>query len=170
MNRALVPVTLVTLFVVGLQLAIFTTLRVDGVVVMLVWLWPLCMGLVGDGALALISAVVAGLFFDTHASTPFGITAVVGLALAYVATRLGREGVGDLDSAAWWVTPLIALVAGFVAPALYVALGAIELNFGLWRGSLVPDMIVNAGAFFLFARPVARVARSVSRLGERARR
>ena len=170
MSRALVPVTFVTLFIVGFQLAIFTTLRIDGVVIMLVWLWPLCMGLAGYSSLALVSAIVAGLFFDTHATTPFGLTAVVGLGLAYVASKLGREGVGDLDSAAWWVTPLIALAAGFLAPAFYVALGAVELNFGLWRGSLVPVMMVNAGAFFILSRPVVRVARSVGRFGERARR
>ena len=170
MSRALVPVTFVTLIVVGFQLAILTTMRIDGVVVMLVWLWPLCMGLAGFSSLSFVTAVVAGLFLDTHAATPFGLTAVVGLGLAYVASRLGREGIGDLDSAAWWVTPLIALAGGFLAPALYVALGAIELNFGLWRGSLVPAMIVNAGAFFILARPATRVARSVGRFGERARR
>ena len=77
-----------------------------GVVVMLVWLWPLAMGLAGLTALSLLGALVAGVFFDTHAMTPFGLTALVAILLAYGASRLGREGVGDLDSAAWWVTPV----------------------------------------------------------------
>ncbi len=170
MSRALAPVTLVTLFLVGLQLAIFTTLRFDGVVIMLVWLWPLAMGLAGVTSLALTAAVVAGLFFDTHGTTPFGLTAAVGLALAYGASRLGREGVGDLDSAAWWVTPLLGALGGFSAPLLYTFFGLFTLNFSLWRGSVLAVMVVNACAFFVLARPMARLARAVSGAGERARR
>jgi hypothetical protein len=169
-RRALVPVTLVTLIVVGFQLAIFSTLRFEGVVIMLVWLWPLCVGLAGFTSPALMAALVAGLFFDTHATTPFGLTALVGLVLAYAASRLGREGVGDLDSAAWWVTPLLGALGGFCAPLLYTFLGFFTLNFGLWRGSLVDAMGVNAVAFFVLARPITRVARSVSGARERARR
>lgn len=158
MTRSVVPVTLVTLFLVALQLSVLSSLRFAGVVVMLVWLWPLCLGLVGRTGLGLWSALVAGVFFDTHAVTPFGLSAVVALALTYSASRLGKEGVGDLDSAAWWVTPLLAAVGGFAAPALYVAAGVFVLNFSLWRNSLVPMMVVNAVAFMFLARPVTRVA------------
>ncbi len=164
------PLIIATLFVVGLQLAVFTTLRVEGAVIMLVWLWPLAMGLAGYTGLALVAAVVAGVFFDTHATTPFGLSVLVALSLAYGASRLGREGVGDLDSAAWWVTPLLGALAGFIAPALFVAFGVLTLDFGLWRGSLVQAMVVNAVAFFVLARPLTRVARGVGRIGERARR
>ena len=170
MRRAIAPVTLMTFIVVGFQLAIFSTLRFEGVVVMLVWLWPLCVGLAGFTSLALTAALIAGLFVDTHATTPFGLTAIVGLILAYSASRLGREGVGDLDSAAWWVTPLLAALGGFCAPALYTFFGFFTLNFGLWRGSLANAMVVNAVAFFVLARPVTRVARSMSGARERARR
>jgi len=120
MRRALLPVTVVTLIVVAVQLSIFSSLRFAGVVVMIVWLWPLAMGLAGLTTLALWCAIVAGVFFDTHATTPFGLTALVAVVLAYGASRLGREGVGDLDSAAWWVTPLLAAAAGFIAPVLFV--------------------------------------------------
>ena len=170
MTRALVPVTLVTLVVVGVQLAIFSTLRVEGAVIMLVWLWPVAMGLMGYTAVGLVVGLESGLFFDTHSAAPFGLTIVVGVALAWVASRLGKEGVGDLDSAAWWVTPLLAAVAGAVAPFLYVALGYLELNGSLWRGSVLASAEVNAVAFFLLARPAARLARSVGRVGERVRR
>ncbi len=170
MTRALVPVTLMTLVVVGLQLAIFSTLRVEGVVVMLVWLWPAVMGLMGFTSIAVVVAMESGFFFDTHSAAPFGLTIVVGVVLAWLASRLGREGVGDLDSAAWWVTPVLAAVAGAVAPFLYVALGYLELNGTLWRGSVLASAEVNAVAFFVLARPVARLARSVGRVGERVRR
>jgi cell shape-determining protein MreD len=164
-RRVIVPVTLVTLFVVAIQLSIFSSWRVSGVVVMIVWLWPLAMGLAGLTSLALWCAVVAGVFFDTHAVTPFGLTALVALALAYGASRLGKEGVGDLDSAAWWVTPLIAAAAGFVAPALFVGASFFTLNFSFWRDSLLTTMIVNAVAFFVLARPMTRLARWVGNFG-----
>lgn len=137
---------------------------------MLVWLWPLCVGLAGYTSLALFVALLGGIMFDTHATTPFGLTALVGMVLGYAASRLGREGVGDLDSAAIWVTPVIAAVGGFMAPLLYVGGGYFELNFGLWRGSLLSSMFINAGAFFLFSRWVSRFAKLVGSVGEKARR
>jgi hypothetical protein len=169
-RRALAPVTVMSLIVVGLQLAVFSTLRVQGVVVMLVWLWPLAMGLAGYTSLAVSAAVIAGLFFDTHGTTPFGLTAAVGVTIAYFASRLGREGVGDLDSAAWWVTPLLAALGGFSAPMLFMFFGFFALDFGLWRASVLWVMVVNAVAFFVFARPVTRLARAVGGVGERVRR
>ena len=161
------PVTLVTLLIVAIQLSVFSSWRVSGVVIMIVWLWPLAMGLAGLTSLALWSAIVAGVFFDTHTVTPFGLTAIVALALAYGASRLGKEGVGDLDSAAWWVTPLIAAAAGFFAPALFVGASFFTLDFSLWRDSLLPAMIVNAVAFFILARPMTRLARWVGSTGAR---
>jgi cell shape-determining protein MreD len=169
-SRALVPVTLVTLFIVALQLSILSSLRFAGVVVMLVWLWPLAMGLAGFTVLSVWSALVAGVFFDTHAVTPFGLTAAVGMLLAYGASRLGKEGVGDLDSAAWWVTPIIAAGGGFVAPLLYVAGAFLTLHFSLWRGSTPAMMVVNAVAFLVLARPVSHLARAVGNVGVRVRR
>ena len=170
MRRAIVPATLLTLIIVALQLEVLSSLRFAGVVVMLVWLWPLAVGLTGFTSLALWVALVGGVFFDTHATTPFGLTALVGMILAYGASRLGKEGIGDLDSAAMWVTPALGALGGLVAPFIYCATGVIELNFQLWRGSLLASMVVNACAFFLLARPFTRLAKVLSNVGERARR
>ena len=170
MSRALIPVTIVSFFIVAIQLSIFSTLRFCGVVFMLVWLWPFTLGLAGFTTLSIWGALVAGVFFDTHTTTPFGLTAAVGIALAYSASRLGREGVGDLDSAAWWVTPVLAAGAGAAAPVIYSLGGVGVLNFSLWHGSLLNMIIVNGGAFFLLARPVSRLASIVGNLGVRARR
>ena len=170
MIRALIPVTVVTMFIIGVQLSVFSTWRIAGVVFMLVWLWPFALGLAGFTTLSIWAGVVGGVFFDTHATTPFGLTAMVGVVLAFGASRLGKEGVGDLDSAAWWVTPVLAAVAGLFAPLLYVMGGAFALNFNLWRGSVLAMMVVNAVAFLILARPVTRLARSVAHVGERVRR
>ena len=164
------PAVVVTLFIVGVQLAVLTNLRVAGVVVMAVWLWPLAVGLSGSTALGIIVAGVGGLCVDAHAITPFGLTAVVGGLVAWVAARLGREGIGDLESAAWWVTPILGAIVGLLAPALYVFLGAVVLNFSLWRGSVLNAMWVNAIAFAVFARPTARLGRMVTRLSPAMRR
>jgi hypothetical protein len=128
------------------------------------------MGLAGFTSLALYVALVGGVLVDTHATTPFGLTAIVGLLLAYSSSLLGREGVGDLDSAAYWVTPVLAAVGGFFAPLVYTFGGVFAFNFELWRGSLVAMMVVNAVAFLLLARLVTRLARGVASVGERVRR
>jgi hypothetical protein len=78
--------------------------------------------------------------------------------------------VGDLDSAAWYVTPILAGVGGFVAPLLFTVSGAFALNFNLWRGSVLAMMVVNGVAFMVLARPVVRLARAVSNSGERVHR
>ena len=41
MRRALVPAVVATLIIEALQLTVLSSLRIEGVVVMLVWLWPL---------------------------------------------------------------------------------------------------------------------------------
>ena len=166
MRRVVVPVTLVTLVLVAIQLDVFSSLRFAGAVVMIVWLWPFCVGLTGATALALYSATLSGVFFDTHSPTPFGLALVVALVLAWFASRLGREGIGDLDSAAWWVTPVLAAVAGFLAPLLFVAVGVLALHGSMWRNGLLGAMVVNALAFFVLARPAVRLARWTS--GQRA--
>lgn len=170
MTQARGLITLVTLIVVAVQFAVFTEWRFAGVVVMLVWLWPVAVGLTGLTSLALFAGLLSGLLFDAQSATPFGLSALVGLLLAYFASRLGKEGVGDLDSAALWVTPALAAAAGFIAPLIFVVSGVFALNFSLWRGSLLDSMLVNAVAFFLLARPVTRVAFAMSATARRARR
>jgi len=169
-RRALVPALLVTLVIVAVQLEILSSLRFFGVVIMVVWLWPLVMGLAGYTALSLFVALVGGLLFDTHATTPLGLSVVVGLLLAYVASLLGREGIGDIDSAAIWVTPVLGAIGGAAAPVLFTIGGFFVFNFGLWRGSLLATILVNAAAFLLLARPMTRLAMSVASFGEKTRR
>ncbi len=168
MSRAVIPLTIVTLFVVAIQLQLLSTLRAAGAVIMLVWLWPFVVGLTGALAPALWVAALSGLFFDTRSTTPFGLTIVVAVVLAWFAARLGREGVGDLDSAAWWVPPVLAGVAGLLAPAGYVVLATLAQDHGLWHDHLVASMVVNALVFAVVARPLARLARRLT-LGGRGR-
>ena len=161
---------LVTLVVLGVQLSVCSQWRVAGVVVMLIWLWPVAVGLTGLTSLAILAGLLAGVLFDAQSATPFGLSALVGMLLGYAASRLGREGVGDLESAALWVTPVIAGVAGLIAPLLYVSSGVFALDFSLWRYGLVDAMVVNAVAFFFLARPFTRVAQVITKSAIRVRR
>ena len=170
MTKARGLMLLVTLAVVGVQLAVFTQWRFAGVVVMIIWLWPVAVGLTGLTSLAVVSGLLAGLLFDAQSATPFGLSALIGALLGYFASRLGKEGVGDLDSAALWVTPALAAAAGFAAPLLFVVSGVFALNFTLWHDSLVDSMLVNAVAFFVLARPVTRLAFALSASAMRVRR
>ena len=97
------------------------------------------------------------------------MTAIVGGLIALGSIRLAREGVGDLEGAAWWMTPLLAAVVGFFAPLLFVLTGIFALDFSLWHGSLVASMLVNAVFFALLARPVARLVTFTSGTSRRRR-
>ena len=168
-SRALLALSILGLFLVAIQLDILAGLRVAGVVVMVIWLWPFCIAIVGQAAAAVASGVVLGLLFDAHTSTPYGLTAIVGGLIALGSIRLAREGVGDLEGAAWWMTPLLAAVVGFFAPLLFVLTGIFALDFSLWHGSLVASMLVNAVFFALLARPIARLVAFTSGTSRRRR-
>ena len=170
MSLARSVTAVVTVALVALQLLVGSNVRLLGVVAMLIWLWPVAIGLTGLTSLAVAAGAVAGFLWDAYASTPLGLGAAVGALLGYGASRLGREGVGDLDSAAWWMTPLLGAVAGLVAPLLFVVLGSVMLDFALWHGSVVDAMIVNAAVFALLARPVTRLARWTCASALRGRR
>ena len=154
MSRLLAVLVVITGLLVAVQLDVLSHVRIFGVVVMVVWLWPFCLGLLGAGPAALITGAVAGLCFDAHAATAFGLNAAVGAALAAIAVRLGRNSVGDVDGAAWWTAPALAAATGLLAPLLFVGAGAFTLDFSLWRGSLLTTMAVNAVVFALVARPL----------------
>ena len=166
-NGAFVKTTVLTVIVVALQLALFSTARIGNVVVMIVWMWPVALGLAGSTSLALWGGLAGGVLFDTHCLTPFGLTALVGAALGYGAAMLGKEGVGDLVASAWWMTPGIGALAGFVAPLLYVVGGIFYLNVTLFHGSVGEMMGVNFVAFFLLMRPLTRVAQWSVKVGRR---
>jgi cell shape-determining protein MreD len=151
-----------TVLVVAVQIAVVSPLRVWGVVVMLVWLWPLALGLTANTTVAVTAGAVAGMLFDSFSATPYGLTGVVGALLAWGISSLAREGVGDLDAAAWWVPPGLMAVGGLVAPMLYVIVGALTGHTGYWRASLVAMMALNAVVFAVLARPVSRVAQRLA--------
>jgi cell shape-determining protein MreD len=163
--RGWVALALATVTLVGVQIAIVSPLRVSGVVVMVVWLWPLALGLTARPAVAVGGGLLAGLLFDSFTATPYGLSAVVGALLAWAISALAREGVGDLDASAWWVPAGLLALGGLVAPVLYVVIGTLTGHTGYWRASLVAMMVLNAVVFAVLARPVARFAQRIAESG-----
>ena len=153
-------VMLASVLVVALQTAIVSSYRVAGIAIMIVWLWPLCVGLVGDTPSGLVAGATSGLLFDTHVATPFGLFTVTGALVGYAAGLLGREDLGDLRGAAWWMPLLIGGSCGLVTPLVFVIIGFCFGDIQLWRGDVGATMVMNAVAFGLALRPAVRVARA----------
>jgi len=163
-SRLLATLVVLTGLLVAVQVDVLAHVRIFGVVVMVVWLWPFVLGLLGAGPLAMVMGAVSGLCFDAHAATTFGLNAAVGVAVAAAALRLERNGVGDIDGAAWWTAPALAAMTGLVAPLLLIVAGAFTLDFSLWRGSLLTTMVVNAVVFALMSRPLLVGTRMITGL------
>jgi hypothetical protein len=160
--RGALALAIATVVVVAIQITLVSPVRVGGVVIMVVWLWAMVLGLSVRPVLAITLAAVAGVLFDSFCATPFAATGVVGAALAWGIGRMAREGIGDLDASAWWVPPSLMALGGAIAPAAYVIVAGVLGQMGYWRGSLVTMMVVNSVAFFVLARPVARVAQRLA--------
>lgn len=169
MSRAVVLAGAASVLIVAVQVALISPLRIAGVVVMLVWLWPLALGLVGSTPVAVVAGFVAGLLFDAQSPTPFGAGALVGAALGGLVSILAREGVGDLDGSNWLVPVVLVGLGGLVAPLLYVAAAALLGQPRLYQASLLATMVVNAVAFAILARPAARLVQGLARAGGWAR-
>lgn len=170
MRRGWVLVAVISVVLVAIQVSWVSPLRIEGAVVMAVWLWPLLVGLVASTPLAIGAGAIAGLLFDARVATPFGLAAIVGAALGAAISLLAKEGIGDLDGAAWWVPPALIGLGGLVAPALFAGLAAVVGHASLWRNSLGAAMVVNAVAFAVLARPLGRATASLARAGGFARR
>lgn len=158
--RTWVPrVVLASIVVVALQTTVVSPARIAGIAIMAVWLWPLSVGLFGDQNSGVVAGVVTGFLFDTHVATPFGLFTVVGGIVGYVAGMLGREDLGDLRGAVWWMPLAIGGGFGFVTPVVFVIVGFFFGDIQLWRGDVGATMVVNALAFGLLLRPSVAMTR-----------
>ena len=159
MKTWLPRVAIASIVIVSLQITIVSPYRIAGIAIMLVWLWPLSVGLLGDQRSGVAAGIASGLLFDAHVATPFGLFAIVGAAVGYVAGLLGQEDLGDLRGAVWWMPLAIGGGFGFVTPVVLVVVGFFFGGTQLWRGDLGATMVVNALAFGFTLRPVVAVSR-----------
>lgn len=154
-------VALASVVIVAAQTTVVSPYRIAGIAIMVVWLWPLCVGLIGDQTAGVVAGVVSGFLFDAHVATPFGLFTVVGALVGYVAGILGREDLGDLRGSVWWMPLLIGGGFGFVTPIVLVVIGFFFGDIHLWRGDVGATMVVNAVALSLLLRPGVALSRII---------
>ena len=168
-NRNLVAVIVASVVVTSLQLTIVSPLRSAGVVIMVVWLWPIVLGLTGVTSLAVMGGVVSGFLFDAQCATPFGLSAIVGGLLGYVSGRLGDEGIGNFGGSAWWTAPVVSALGGFIAPLVFALLATMFDQLQVWHGSVGTMMVVNAIAFGILGYPGNLISHRLIRFSGRLR-
>ena len=170
-TRALIPVTVVTMFIVGVQLSVFSTLavrrrRLHARVALALRARPRGLHDAGASGRRSWAASSSTRTPPRPSASPrwwasCSPTARRASARKASATSTPRPGGSRRSS-----RPARASRRRSSTP-----LGGIGvLNFSLWHGSLVNSMVVNAVAFFVLARPVSRLARRVGRVGVRAYR
>jgi rod shape-determining protein MreD len=118
-----VRIGLVVIAVVVIQVGAVAHLRLGGVHPEMVWLLPLAAGLIGGTEFGAVVGFSSGLLLDCLLPTPFGLTALVGVLLGFVAGVLSERGVLSGIGAVWWMTPLMGAGAGLIGVMAYGVVG-----------------------------------------------
>ena len=155
----LIRLVIASALVGAVQLSVFSPIRLAHVTIMLMWVWALALGISLNRWYATIGGAVVGFMLDAQSSTPLLTFAVTGAVVGYLCGRLGEEGIGDLDGAAWWSGPIVGSL-GIVISVLSAMLIATIFGDGtFWRGNAGASMVVNMLIAAVLVRPVGRFAR-----------
>ena len=117
---------------------------------------PVGVALAAGTRAGMAAGLVGGAVADLFVPTPFGLTAVVCVAVGFCVGLLGEEGIGDLGGSAWWVAPALGFGAGLVAPALFALCGAALGHRSYLSVTLGVVCALDAIACALLVRPVMR--------------
>ena len=143
----------------AVQLSALSPIRIAHVSIMLIWIWTLALGISINRWYATVGGAFVGFMLDAQSSTPLLTFAVTGAIVGYICGRLGEEGIGDLDGAAWWSGPLVGSL-GIVISVLSATFIATVFGDGtFWRGNAGASMVVNMLLAALLVRPLGRFAR-----------
>jgi rod shape-determining protein MreD len=139
---------LVVLAAVVLQISIVTNIRIDGMHPEIIWLFPVCAGLVAGSQVGAVTGFASGLALDCLQPTPFGLTALVATILGFLVGLLAERNGLNVEGAAWWVIPVLGAGTTAVAVGLYGLLGFVfgedqftSINYLV----LIPVVTVAAG-------------------------
>ena len=145
-----------------LQTSVFPSFAIAGIRPALVLMAAITLATISDDARALYWGFAGGVLVDLLSATPLGVNALIFTLLVYVIGGQGRR----YDRA----NPLVSIIAGAAATALYYPALVIALQFQgfdidwgtqVW-GRLPRAVAVNAGAAMLLY-PAIRLAEQWSR-------
>ena len=108
---------------------------------------------------ATIGGAVVGFMLDAQSSTPLLTFAVTGALVGYICGRLGEEGIGDLDGAAWWSGPIVGSLGIVISVLAAMCVATVFGDGTFWRGNAGASMVVNMLLAALLVRPLGRFAR-----------
>jgi rod shape-determining protein MreD len=117
-------------------------------------LFAVAVGIVAGAELGALVGFVTGLVADLFVQTPMGLSA---LAFALVAFAVGTLQSG-LIRAAWWITPLTALVGSALGVVLFAVIGAVLGQTQLVNDELPVIVAVVAVANAVLSLPAVRLA------------
>ena len=122
-GRAALRLALVVLGVIAIQVGLLDALRVGHVHPEIIWLVPASVGLLAGPEAGLVVGFLAGLWLDCLLPTPFGLSALVGTSIGYLAGLLEQRGVVVGAGQVFWVGPGLGAAAGLLGVGLYGVLG-----------------------------------------------
>lgn len=117
-------------------------------------LFAVAAGIVAGAETGALVGFLTGLVADLFVQTPMGLSA---LAFALVAFAVGTLQ-GALIRAAWWITPLTALVGSALGVALFAVIGAVLGQTQLVSDELPVVVAVVAVANAVLGIPAVRLA------------
>ena len=116
-------IALVLLGVIALQVGVMTRLRFGDVHPEIIWLVPAAAGLLAGPGTGAVTGFAAGLWLDCLMPTPFGLSALVGTIVGYLAGLLEQRGVEVGTGQVPWIGPGLGAAAGLLGVALYGVIG-----------------------------------------------
>jgi rod shape-determining protein MreD len=135
-----VRLSLLLVFLVTLQTALFPYLRIGGAVPALGLVAAVALAVTYGPELGAAFGFAAGLAGDMFLQTPLGLGA---LTVGLTAYMVGRSQ-NALNRPAWWFAPLLAAAAGIVEGALFIGLGALVGQDQLWAMQSVRLVLASA--------------------------
>lgn len=150
MRRLRLPVVLFVALL--MQRTVMSDLRVAAVQPDVLLLFAILAGVSAGSEAGAVLGFAAGIAADLFTHTPFGLSA---LAFALVGYAVGALQ-GSVIRAAWWITPLTAVVASAAGVVLYALMGAVIGQAHFVRPQLLGIAAVVAAVNGLLSLPSAR--------------
>jgi rod shape-determining protein MreD len=146
-------VRLVLVMVIGvlLQVAVFSRLHIDGAGPDIALVIALALAYRDGPTTGAIAGFAAGFGVDLFLRTPFGLSALAFTLTGYVIGLVQ----GSLVRVTWWSAPFLSLIGSLLANLLFVVVGTLAGDSGLWNSQTVAVVLIaamydTALAFVLF--------------------